>query len=85
MVTKIEYDKVRYLRKKAERMANVPPDPIYSISKIDRAYIAGLIDGEGSIHMTRKEKYGTFYAFVTIGMTNKDVINWLAKKLGIKR
>lgn len=83
-MTKIDYARVRYLRKKAEKMANLPPDPIYSISKIDRAYIAGLIDGEGSIHMTRKEKYGTFYAFVTVGMSDKAVIEWLANKFGNK-
>lgn len=84
MTTKPEYDKARYLRKKAERIFNSKPDPIHKICDINRAYIAGLIDGEGSIHMTQKIKYGTFYAFVTIGMTDKEVINWLAEKFGNK-
>ena len=84
MATKKEYDKARYLRRKAEKIANLPPDPLYSISKIDRAYIAGLIDGEGSIHMTRKVKYGTYYAFITVGMSDKGVIEWLANQFGNK-
>ena len=84
MITKKEYDRIRYLRKKAEKMMAKSPDPIRSISKIDRAYIAGIIDGEGSIHMTRKEKYGTFYVFVVVAMSDKGVIQWLADKIGNK-
>jgi hypothetical protein len=80
MNQKAIYDRARYLRKKAERILNSKPDPIYSIPKIERAYIAGLIDGEGSIHITRKAKNGTFYAFVTVRMSDYGVIKWLADK-----
>ncbi len=81
---KVAYDRARYLRKKAERMLNATPDPLYALTNIDRAYIAGIIDGEGSIHMTRKIPTGTFHAFVTVGMTDKFVIEWLASKYGNK-
>lgn len=84
MFIKSKYDHARYLRKQAERIMNRSKDVLYSLSKIDKAYIAGLIDGDGSIHMTRKTKTGTFYTFVTIGMCDKDVIEWLAEKFGNK-
>lgn len=78
------YDRARRLRIKAEKTLNKSKDILYSLSEIDKAYISGLIDGEGSIHMTRKIKTGTFHAFVTVAMSDKNVIGWLAKKFGNK-
>lgn len=78
------YDQARYLRIKAEKTLNKTKDILYSLSETEKAYIAGIIDGEGSIHMTRKTKTGTFHAFVTVGMSNKAVIDWLAKRFGNK-
>jgi len=83
-MNKSSYDHARYLRRKAEQILNRSKDILYSLSVIDRAYIAGIVDGEGSIHMTKKFKTGTWYAFVVIGMTNKNVINWLSQKFGNK-
>lgn len=82
--TKKEYNQARYQRKKAEREANKPPDPILLLTDIELAYIAGLVDGEGSIHATRKQTKGTYYPFLCVTMTSPDVIKWLASKVGNK-
>ena len=49
--SKKEYDRARYLRLKAEREAQKPKDAIETLMPEERAYIAGLIDGEGSIYV----------------------------------
>lgn len=55
---------------------------IDDLTEIDCAYIAGLIDGEGSIYvMKHREK--TFYPAISIAMTHQDVLAWFAKKLGL--
>jgi len=78
--SKRAYDRARYLKKKAEREAKRPPDPITLLSVEERAYIAGLVDGEGSIYIAavgpRRER--TVYPIVTVAMTSREVIEWLA-------
>lgn len=51
--------------------------PYKSLSKSDRAYIAGIFDGEGSISIYFKK----FHVRLFIVNTNFDLINWLHKKL----
>ena len=82
VASKKAYDRVRYLRRKAERIKNQPPDPITLLSDLELAYIAGLVDGEASIHITSRGRRRTVYPHVAIGMTHKGVIEWLASKLG---
>jgi len=82
--TKQDYDRACYQRKKAIRNAEKPPDPITLLTDIELAYIAGLVDGEGSIHATRKETKGTYYPFLCITMTHQGVVEWLAEKVGNK-
>lgn len=53
-----------------------------SWSEFDRAYIAGLVDGEGCIHVSRNAR-GVFPA-VTVAMTHHGVIAWLAERFGVK-
>lgn len=53
-----------------------------ALSEIDCAYMAGLIDGEGSIYvMKHKEK--TFYPAIALMMTNRDAVAWFASKIGV--
>jgi hypothetical protein len=47
-----------------------------NISDVDAAYIAGLIDGEGSISYTRN------HPKVMIYNTSKELIEWIQKALG---
>ena len=58
------------------------------ISDTDKAYIAGLFDGEGSIDFTKrkeKKKSGTYDCIrisMEISMTDRSVIHWIHEVLG---
>ena len=58
------------------------------ISETDKAYIAGLFDGEGSIDFTKrkeKKKSGTYDCrriSMEISMTDRSVLLWLHEVLG---
>ncbi len=53
------------------------------------AYIAGLVDGEGCITLSRRYKsphrINTWMVQVDVSNTNLDVLYWLQKELGIGR
>jgi hypothetical protein len=48
------------------------------------SYTAGIIDGEGSICMTRQVRKGTsyFYLRVSVGTTSKRLADWLHNRYG---
>jgi len=69
---------------------------LMSISETDKAYIAGLFDGEGSIHFKRalekKKKHkgrpgyrmsNSLRLSMEIAMTDKSVLIWLHEVLGV--
>lgn len=70
------------------RIAN--PENIYKqLTEAERGYIAGLIDGEGTVALynhdtkyTSTKTYNYRLPRVAIGNTNMEVITWLGKKLG---
>lgn len=80
---KQEYDRARYLRLKAERQARQPPDAITTLTEVERAYIAGLVDGEGSIFVAAvgPKRNRTVYPVVTVAMTHRGVIDWLSERV----
>lgn len=61
------------------------------ITKEDIAYIAGLFDGEGCVTYVKANKsrgpgtkaYPTWNIRLEIAMTEKDIIKWVHKKLGV--
>ena len=59
------------------------------IPDTDKAYIAGLFDGEGSIHFKRgpeKKRSGTYNCMrisMEITMTDKSVLMWVHEVLGV--
>ena len=59
------------------------------IPDTDKAYIAGLFDGEGSIHFKRapeKKRSGTYNCMrisMEISMTDQSVLIWLHEVLGV--
>ena len=59
------------------------------ISDVDKAYIAGLFDGEGSIHFKRKpekKRSGTYDCMrisMEISMTDRSVLIWVHEVLGV--
>lgn len=83
--SKKEYDRARYLRKKQEREATKPPDLILTLTNEERAYLAGLIDADGSIYIAavgpKRDK--TVYPIVVVAMTHKPVIEWLGERLAV--
>ena len=58
------------------------------ISDTDKAYLAGLFDGEGSVHFKRapeKKRSGTYNCMrisMEITMTDQSVIRWVHEILG---
>ncbi|MGN6759441.1 MAG: hypothetical protein ACTHMJ_23985, partial [Thermomicrobiales bacterium] len=81
---KRRYDRARYERLKTEREAMRPAEPITLLTPEERAYMAGLIDGEGSIYVAAvgPARDKTVYPIVVVAMTNKEVVEWLAEKWG---
>ena len=54
----------------------------------ERAYIAGIIDGEGSLMVypfKSKDGYTIYQARLTVGNTKKELIDYLEKTTGIGR
>lgn len=54
---------------------------IDALSELDCAYLAGLIDGEGSICVLRHNGRGgmkTFYPAISIAMTHRGVLDWVS-------
>lgn len=80
---KRQYDRDRYTRLKQAREAAAPPDPITLLTPVDLAYLAGLIDGDGSIFVmsggpaTRR----SLYPVVCLVMTYEPVVRWFGETL----
>ncbi len=55
-----------------------------TISNIDRAYLAGLFDGEGHIQarIGTQKSYGIFHCAAIVVNTNKDILYWIMEKTG---
>lgn len=77
------YWKKRYLAKKADRESNRPPNPVGLLSDVELSYMAGLIDGEGCLTITKLHSGGVTLS-LSIQMTDQGVLNWIATKLGTK-
>lgn len=82
--TKRDYDQARYIRLKKEREKKAPPHPISLLTVEEKAYIAGLIDGEGAIYCARKKNV-TCHPTIAIQMTNEGVLRWLSQKVGAQK
>lgn len=55
---------------------------VKKLSIAERSYIAGIIDGEGSITLTVKQKGGTRHLMVLVSSTDKDLLRYLKKTIG---
>jgi hypothetical protein len=78
------YDRARYLAKRDARRAARPPDPLLALPAVELAYIAGLIDGEGSVHTAVRRKSKTIDIHLSVGMTNAEAMEWLRQRLGVR-
>lgn len=82
----VDYNEVpisRYTRGEREEQVNEFKKNLNKLSESDRGYLAGIIDGEGSIiiiHSTIKNKK-YYLASVVFGNEDKKIINWVYKRL----
>ena len=51
----------------------------------DAAYIAGLIDGEGTISLSKKHKFDNRQLVVSISNTERNLLNYVQEKVGAGR
>jgi hypothetical protein len=58
------------------------PDPL-SINQIDAAYIAGIVDGEGTITLTRKHRNEHRQLAVTISSTERCLLEFVRATCGV--
>jgi len=55
---------------------------VNKLSKTQAAYLAGILDGEGTITLTRRGKNANRQVAVTISNTEKTLIDYLIKTIG---
>jgi hypothetical protein len=58
---------------------------VQELSDVERGYIAGIIDGEGTITLSIKQKGGTRHLSVTVSGTEISLIGYLLKVIGAGR
>jgi len=81
--SKREQDRARYVRLKAERIAERPVDCITTLTTEERAYIAGFLDGSGSIFVAAvgPARHKTVYPIACFVNAHRPMVEWLADKL----
>ena len=55
---------------------------VADLSQVDAAYIAGLIDGEGTVTLTRKHRHENRQLAVTISNTELRLLNFVLGTVG---
>lgn len=53
-----------------------------TLTRVDAAYIAGLVDGEGTITLTRKHRHENRQLAVTISNTEKPLLDFVLATVG---
>lgn len=66
-------------------MAKAQYRKVNTLSVADKAYIAGIIDGEGTVTLTTKQKGGTEHLSVTVSNTELPLLKYLLKVIGAGR
>lgn len=59
---------------------------ISELTERECAYLAGLIDGEGSIYVMKhsgRDGRSTFYPAISVMMTHEGVLQWVGRKLSL--
>lgn len=52
------------------------------MDKTELAYVAGIIDGEGTITLSRRRKNELPSPYICVSSTNREVLEWLKTRLG---
>lgn len=61
----------------------MPPRIAARLSATDAAYLAGLIDGEGSITLTRLHRNQNRQLVLTISSTERALLDWVMNSTGV--
>jgi len=56
----------------------------FNLTDTDKAYMAGIFDGEGYLTIANKKAVNNFYWRLGIGMTNEEVLKFFQDKVGGK-
>lgn len=56
---------------------------VKKITPVDAAYITGLIDGEGTITLTRKQRNENRQLAISISSTEKDLLEFVLRTAGV--
>ena len=60
----------------------MPVKRVATLSDHDAAYLAGLIDGEGTIALSRRHARENRQLVVTISSTESELLDWVRRSLG---
>ncbi len=61
----------------------MPSRRIAQLSRVDAAYLAGLIDGEGTIALTRLHRGQNRQLAISISSTEKALVGWVLHATGV--
>lgn len=78
-----EYFRARYQRQKAEREKAKPRSVIDEMTEVEAAYVAGLLDGEGSFGISYLKSMERYIPQISCSMTDEAPIAYLAKLGGV--
>lgn len=73
----------RYEMQQDARKAAQPADPIELLTQPELAYLAGLIDGEGSFGVMQVPGPSRYVPVMTISMTSEITLQWISGKTGV--
>jgi hypothetical protein len=55
---------------------------VIPLEKIEKAYIAGIVDGEGTVTLMRHHKNETPTPYVTVANNNLPLLKWIRSRVG---
>ena len=64
-------------------MGKIKYQTVKRLSAVDAAYLAGIIDGEGTIALTRRNIRERRHAAITIANTDLDMLKWVKNAVGV--
>lgn len=56
---------------------------INKLCSVDKAYLAGLVDGEGTITLGYKQKKAQRHLEISISNTDYELLDWVIKCVGV--
>lgn len=61
----------------------VPPKAVRNLSDVQAAYLAGLIDGEGTVTLSRRHRNERRQLVVSIVSTERSLVDWALQATGV--